>query len=356
MKIFSEVMQDKITAELAGAFDYQFDGKSEFEIPAFELPENFQIGLIVGPSGSGKSSLLSSIGKCETPEWDAGRAVCSHFSDAADARERLGSVGLNSVPAWMKPYSVLSTGEKFRADLARMLRDGAVIDEFTSVVDRSVAKSCAFAVQRYIRSSGFRGVVFATCHYDVAEWLQPDWIFDTSTGRFAGRGEERRPSIELALLPSTSAAWALFRHHHYLSADINKSARCWIAEWDGSPIGFSSVLAFPNGNLKNAWREHRTVVLPEFQGLGLGVRISDAIGEMVMAEGGRYFSKTANYRMGEYRNSSPKWRPTSKNMKARPDYAVNRATKEARYKDRHTSRLCFSHEYIGEINASGGVR
>jgi GNAT superfamily N-acetyltransferase len=80
-----------------------------------------------------------------------------------------------------------------------------------------------------------------------------------------------------------------------------------------------SIIAFPSGSLKNAWREHRTVVLPEFQGLGIGVRMSDAAGEIVIAGGGIFFSKTASMRMGEYRNSSSLWKPTSKNQKARPD-------------------------------------
>jgi hypothetical protein len=51
--------------------------------------------------------------------------------------------------------------------------------------------------------------------------------------------------------------------------------------------------------------------------------------------------------MGEYRNSSSRWRPTSKNMKSRPDYAKDRNTKEKKYKEKHIHRICFSHEYVG---------
>lgn len=340
---------DDIAKECANALDFAFDGSTEFEVPSFSLPENFGIGLIVGPSGTGKSSILGTIGREQEIGWPADRAVCSSFASSSDAMERLGAVGLNSVPAWLRPYHVLSTGEKFRADMARRLCDGAVIDEFTSVVDRAVAKSCAFSIQRYVRNKGLRGLVFATCHYDVIDWLMPDWVFDTATGALSHRGSERpRPPIELEVLPCSSTAWAYFRHHHYLSADCNKGARCWIATWDGVAVGFAAVLAFPRKGLTNAWRGHRTVILPEFQGLGLGVRLSDCIGQMIAADGGRYFSKTASRRMGEYRNHSPLWRPTTRNMMARPDYKAGRKGKGPKNKLDHAARVCYSHEFTGE--------
>jgi GNAT superfamily N-acetyltransferase len=114
-------------------------------------------------------------------------------------------------------------------------------------------------------------------------------------------------------------------------------------------IGFSSALAFPNGNFKNAWREHRTVVLPDYQGMGVGVRISDAVAEIFVSDGCRYFSKTVHPRMGEYRNNSVLWAATSKNMKARADYLTTKTkTKEDGHKHRHAGRVAYSHEYIGQ--------
>lgn len=344
------VALDEIATELAGAFDFEFDGVLSFTPPAMPAPpEDFGIGLIVGPSGSGKSTLLKQFGAEASIQWDACKSVASHFETASEARTRLGAVGLNSIPAMLRPYHVLSTGERFRADLARRLTNDAVIDEFTSVVDRTVAKSCSHALRRYIDQNDVQRLVLATCHYDVIEWLQPDWTFDTNTGQMAGRGLVQRPSIDIQLLPCTTAAWPIFRAHHYLDENLNQSARCWLAVWDGVAVGFSSIIAFPNGAFQRAWREHRTVVLPDYQGLGIGVRISDAVGAMVVTEGGRLFSKTSNHRMGDYRNRSPFWRPTSKNQKARPDYGHDRPTKETGHKDRHTKRLCYSHEYVGDV-------
>ena len=144
----SAVQQDEITKEISQAFDYEFNGETKFQVPYLpDLPSEFGIGLIVGASGSGKSTLLKKFGGEELIEWDENKAICSHFENAKVAQDKLSAVGFNSIPSWLRPYHVLSTGEKFRADLARRLKDGAIIDEFTSVVDRNVAKSCAYAIQ-----------------------------------------------------------------------------------------------------------------------------------------------------------------------------------------------------------------
>lgn len=342
------VTLDAITAEVARLFDYPFDGSTTFLPPRIDgLPEEFSLGLIVGPSGSGKSSLLSQFGNAVLIDWDSSKAICSHFATVSDCVDRLSAVGLNSIPSWLRPYHVLSTGEQFRADLARRLSSGALIDEFTSTVDRNVARSCALAIRRYVDKAALTRLVFATCHYDVIDWLQPDWVFDTAAEHLTVGRSERRPVIEVDLVPCASRLWSMFRAHHYLDGDINPSARCWLAVWRGTPVGFASALAFPNGNIRNAWRGHRTVVLPDFQGLGIGVRISDAIGELYLSQGCRYFSKTAHPRMGAYREASPKWRATSKNKKNRSDYNLAHKTKEDGHKMRHLSRVCYSHEYVG---------
>lgn len=345
----SSVKPDEISLKLAQAFDYKFDGSTSFELPRFELPAApFGIGLIVGPSGSGKSTILKRIAEQKAIHWDPALSVCAHFSSSDEAAEKLAAVGFNSIPSWLKPRHVLSTGEGFRADLARQICDGATFDEFTSVVDRTVAKSCSVALRRYVDAKKINGIVLATCHYDVIEWLQPDWVFDTATGEILPRGSLRpRPKINLVVERCSAKLWGAFHSHHYLDEKINKSARCWLATWDDVPVAFGAALSFPNGHFQNAWRGHRTVVLPDFQGLGIGVRLSDAIAKYFVDNGGRYFSKTAHSRMGGYRENSPLWKPTSKNKMARADYSSDRKTKESAHKIKHVTRVCWSHEFIG---------
>lgn len=352
------IEQDETTDEISRLFDYEFDGTTTFQIPtinsidkALITEQDFSIGFIVGPSGSGKSTLLNSFGVEETPNWNPKKAIVSHFKDAADAQERLAAVGFNTIPSWMRPYHVLSNGEQFRANLARKLKSNVVIDEFTSVVDRKVAKAASVAIHRYVHENNLKNVVFAGCHYDVIEWLQPDWVYDTMTGEVTTRGSERRPKIILEVEPCSTKLWTFFRNHHYLSGDLNKSSRCWATSWDGELVGFSANLAMPTGNMKKAWIGHRTVILPEFQGMGFGVRMSEAIGEIHLAEGKRYFAKTAHPRLGGYREKSTKWRATTKNKKMRLDYLLdkrNNLKQSVALKQKHAYRITYSHEYIGK--------
>src|SRR5439155_11377632 len=155
-----------------------------------------------GPSGSGKTLLLREFGQEEQPLWEPDKAIVSHFGHSDIALEKLEAVGLNSVPSWCSSYHVLSTGEKFRADLARKLKDGAVVDEFTSVIDRNVAKSACVALRRYVNKVGLQNIVLASCHYDILEWLQPDWYFDTADGSMHDGRLLRRPEIKIRIYSS----------------------------------------------------------------------------------------------------------------------------------------------------------
>ena len=91
------------------------------------------------------------------------------------------SVGFGSVPSWLKPYNVLSNGEKMRVDLARALleKDKVCFDEFTSVVDRNVAQTACIAINKAVKKQD-KQFIAISCHYDIIEWLQRDWIFDTN--------------------------------------------------------------------------------------------------------------------------------------------------------------------------------
>lgn len=136
----------------------------------------------------------------------------------------------------------------------------------------------------------------------------------------------------------------MFKDHHYLSGDINKAARCYVGVWNDEVVAFCASLTLPNGNMKNAWRGHRTVILPDFQGMGIGVRFSDAIGQIHLEQGLRYFSRTAHPRMIYYREHSPLWKPTSKHKKLRKD-VTHKNIYNNHYAD--NKRICGSFEYIG---------
>jgi hypothetical protein len=62
------------------------------------------------------------------------------------------------------------------------LKSHAVIDEFTSVVDRNVAKAASVSLSRYVKNNNLEGIVISTCHHDIIDWLEPDWVINTDTG------------------------------------------------------------------------------------------------------------------------------------------------------------------------------
>ena len=69
--------------------------------------------------------------------------------------------------------------------------------------------------------------------------------------------------------------WRVFREHHYLSKDINNACNLYLIYWDNVLVAMASVLAIPSGTLKWAYRQHRLVVLPDYQGLGIGTKVND---------------------------------------------------------------------------------
>ena len=115
--------------------------------------------------------------------------------------------------------------------------------------------------------------------------------------------------------------------------------------WEGKVVSFAATMTMPSGTIKNAWRGHRTVVLPDFQGMGIGVRFSNAIAQIHLEQGHRYYTRTAHPRLGEFRDKSPLWKATSKNRKIRKDVTNKNTYKNHVYDNK---RVCYSYEYIGE--------
>lgn len=268
-----------------------------------ELPiddTDWRVGLVVGPSGSGKSSIGRRIwgdAALYAPSWPARRPIIDAIAprgafDAVTAA--LAAVGLGNVPSWLRPYRVLSNGERFRADLARLVCEAparAVLDEFTSVVDRQIARIVALAFAKAWRRT--RGqVVLLSCHYDIVDWLEPDWIFDTATGKFSGRGLWRRPRFELEIRATDWRHWALFEPHHYLKLPKMIAATNYVGTVAGELVAHLAVSTRPG---LRAARASRLVIMPEWQGAGIGLRFLNAIADLWLAGENRYGLRMPTY-------------------------------------------------------------
>src|SRR5690606_1917253 len=271
------------------------------EVPIDERPWN--IGLIVGPSGSGKTTCARALFGDEALragefEW-TGAAVLDDFP--ADMRlEDIAAicqaVGFNTIPAWLRPFHVLSNGEKFRVTLARLLaeqKDVVVLDEFTSVVDRQVARIGSHAVQKYVRRHN-RKFVAISCHSDIIEWLNPDWILDPATMTFTWRDLQRRPPIDCTISRVPYSAWRIFAPYHYMSAELNRNAQCFALFVDDEPASFAAVLYRPHSRARHIWGVSRLVTLPDYQGLGLAFALVDTLGAAFRALGQRLHTYPAH--------------------------------------------------------------
>ncbi|WP_127807130.1 ABC transporter ATP-binding protein [Hydrogenophaga sp. NH-16] len=244
----------------------------------------WQIGVIVGPSGSGKTSMGRSIWGAEAlwaPAWPADAPVIDAITPQGsfdDVTAALSSVGLGSVPTWLRPFPVLSNGEQFRANLARLIAEAphqVVLDEFSSVVDRQIAQIGAGAFAKAWRRTKGRAVLLS-CHYDVLDWLQPDWVFDTATGKFSRGWLRRRPRIDVDLWQTGWEHWPAFEPHHYLKLPRMIAATNYVATVAGQLVAHVAVST--RAGLKEA-RACRLVVMPEWQGAGVGLRFLDAVCE-----------------------------------------------------------------------------
>ena len=164
--------------------------QQEFNIEIDEI--NWGIGLIVGASGSGKTSIGKQFFGTDKlinlyEGWDSSKPIVDCIAPNGEFNEvtgALSAVGLGDVPSWLRPFKALSNGQQFRAGLARLITeapDEVVVDEFTSVIDRQIAKIGALAFAKNWKRNKGKKVVLLSCHYDIIEWLQPDWVYDVNT-------------------------------------------------------------------------------------------------------------------------------------------------------------------------------
>lgn len=279
---------------------FNCESGANFSIDA-TLPDDndWKIGVIVGPSGSGKTS----IGRQLWPNtgiydgdkgWPDNAPIIDAISPDGSFDEvtgALSAVGLGSVPVWLRPYHALSNGEKFRAGLARVIAgslEKVIIDEFTSVVDRQIAKIGAAAFSKsWKRGSG--QAVLLSCHYDILDWVEPDWVFDTRSGELQRGLLWRRPKFELEILQTNGTYWPMFEPHHYLKLPRMFSCVYYVGFVDGEAVCHLAISPYLH---MGGMRACRMVVMTEWQGAGVGMRFLNEVCRLQFTEANKFNERT----------------------------------------------------------------
>jgi ABC-type lipoprotein export system ATPase subunit len=353
MQAFDIIKETKIekksyrVAKLYDQFDLNEDVITERFSGKIELPESWNIGIIVGKSGTGKTTIAKELfGDGFVSSRYINKSVIDDFPQSVSEEvlfKTLSSVGFSSPPSWLKPYEVLSNGEKMRVDLAMALlnnKEYIVFDEYTSVVDREVAQIGSLAVQRAIKKEN-KKFIAVSCHFDIIKWLEPDWVFNTDTMEFSiTRGLLRRPEVKITIREQ-KGYWKMFSKYHYMNHSAVSGAIEHVAFYEDKPIALVSWIHFPH-NKYRMLKVHRFVVHPDYQGIGIGKKILNISAEE-MLKTGAYIGITTS--LNEFSKSlmrDKKW------LYIRGGKAALNLNIKALNKSVTNNRNTYSFRYIGE--------
>ena len=309
-------------ARVKSLFNAESGCNFDLEIDNVDLSGDWNIGVVVGPSGSGKTSIGRQIfGENKiydyTQGWSPDKPIIDDIAPNGDFNEvtaALANVGLGSVPSWLRPFRVLSNGEQFRAGLAKIVcekPDEIVIDEFTSVIDRQIARIGSQAFQKAWRRGNPKGkVVLLTPHYDILDWIQPDWVIDTKTKTFVRGVLRQRPKINLDIWQVDRSYWKFYKPHYYLDLPEPVAAMHFIGTVDGE---LACHIVVAPGFEVHGYRATRLVTMPEWQGAGVGSKFLNFIAQYHLDGNGRGGHKYVTYfhtshpQLCAYLRHSQKW-------------------------------------------------
>lgn len=299
----------------------------EFSVDA-DLDTPYNVGLILGASGSGKTTLIRSIfgDDCFGVDPDVSKPIIEQFP--ADwtydqCASALAGVGLTAVPCWIRPVYTLSNGQQARAKAALLMAHDttsapAVVDEWTSVVDRTVGKVMSHCIQKHARRTNSR-IILASCHYDVMEWLNPDWVIDCNRQTYLDRrslqqGFERSERLDFEIREVDRSTWRFFSRYHYLTEKLPGGFITTYGVFHGDDqIGFQCFANYvphkqSQRNTPMIMHSNRTVIHPDYAGLGLGIKVINATSAHMHAKGFRVMAKFSSTPIYRAMIKQPCWR------------------------------------------------
>jgi ABC-type Mn2+/Zn2+ transport system ATPase subunit len=258
------------------------------KIENIAIPDTWNIGVIYGASGSGKTTLAKHLfgSDCFKTIMNEEEPVINQFPKEFtydECASILNGIGLTSVVCWVRPIKTLSNGQRARSEAALLMTKNSdlnVIDEWTSVVDRTVAKVMSHCVQKFARKQN-KQIILLSCHHDIIEWVKPDWLIDCNKQQFFLPQSEDfffqpRERLEFTIREVGRQTWKYFSKYHYLSENLPSGKIYTFGLFHGeNQIGFQCFANYVpiRKGMKPIFHFNRIVVHPDYAGMGLGIKV-----------------------------------------------------------------------------------
>tara|TARA_R110000824_G_scaffold158206_1_gene331919 strand:- start:120 stop:1244 length:1125 start_codon:yes stop_codon:yes gene_type:complete len=297
------ILKSKVNKEFrcqvaANSLDIDIEKKSihHLKIDNINIPENWNIGLVYGNSGSGKTTMIKHLFGDDIFDikLDLEKPIINQLPEDMTYDEcalMLNGIGLNSVPCWIRPLKTLSNGQKARAEAVFLMcqnKEIVFIDEWTSVVDRTVAKAMSVCLYKYAKRNN-KKIVLCSCHFDILEWLNPDWMIDCNKQEFQLPTSEdfffrKREELKFTIKRIGKESWKYFSKYHYLNENLPGGKLFLYGLFcNNDQIGFQCYASYVPGK-PEILHFNRTVVHPDYNGLGLGIKMINATSKILKKE------------------------------------------------------------------------
>lgn len=126
-----------------------------------------------------------------------------------------------------------------------------------------------------------------------------------------------------------------------MNNDLNISSHCYIGYIGNKPVCFFAVIHHMHNRIRNFKRGHRLVVLPDYQGLGIGHKFSSYIADKYVRDGYRFIITSSTKSLYKQRLVDKRWIITRKGR------GNTHLGKESLRITSVNNKLSFSYEYIG---------
>tara|TARA_R110000796_G_C14506516_1_gene429446 strand:+ start:227 stop:1342 length:1116 start_codon:yes stop_codon:yes gene_type:complete len=282
----------------ANSLDIDVEKKSihHLKIDNINLPNQWNLGLVYGNSGSGKTTMIQHLfgENIFDVNIDEDKPIINQLPSDLNYDEcaiLLNGIGLNSVPCWIRPFKTLSNGQKARAEAVYLMtksKDVVFIDEWTSVVDRTVAKAMSICLYKYAKRNN-KKIILCSCHIDILEWLNPDWLIDCNKQEFTLPKSEdfffkEREKLKFDIKEIDNTSWKYFSKYHYLNERLpGGKLYLYGLFYNNNQIGFQCFANYVprKKNTKIIYHSNRTVIHPDYNGLGLGIKLINGTSKLL---------------------------------------------------------------------------